>query len=77
MATHATTEYVSITIDGKKYNVPPGVSSLAELVAVTGINKKTAKLTVSVAAPSQSSTINGNDSYNVIGGEVMTSTVGA
>jgi hypothetical protein len=71
------TRLVNVTIDGKVYQVPPGVTSLVEMVGLTGINKKTAKLTVGTAAPAQASVINGNDSYNIIGGEVMTSTVGA
>lgn len=68
---------VTVTIDGVKYSIPTGFYSVKEIVDLTGINKKTAKLTVSSAAPAQAGTINGNDSYNLIGGEVLTSTVGA
>lgn len=68
---------VTITIDGTKYSVGAGQVSLAEIINATGINKKTTKLTVTSSAPAQASAIAGNDSYNVIGGEVFTSTVGA
>lgn len=77
MPAHAAHETVQITIDGVKYQVSPGFTSLSDLIKVTKINAKTAKLTVGTAAPVQASSIKGNDSYNIIGGEVMTSTVGA
>lgn len=77
MPARAAHEKVQITIDGVKYNVPAGVFSLKEIIDQTGINSKTATLNVSSAAPSQASAINRNSSYNVIGGEVFTSVVGA
>lgn len=77
MPAHAAHDKIQITIDGTKYNIPAGTYSIAEIVALTGINKKTAKLTVTQAAAAQAAAINGNDSYNIIGGEVLTSTIGA
>ena len=72
-----TNSKVTVTIDGVKKQIGPGWTSLAELVREAGLSTKTAKLTVNTAAASQSSTINGNDSYNFQGGEVLTSTVSA
>ena len=66
---------VSITIDGKVYKVVQGLTSLRSIVGVTGINGKTYSLSV-VSTPSKASTINGNDSYLIQGGEVFTSVHG-
>lgn len=72
-----TNSKVTVTIDGVKKQIGPGVTSLRELVAEAGLNAKTASLTVNTAAATQASTINGNDSYNFRGGEVLTSVLSA
>ena len=76
MPARAAHDKVQVTIDGTKYNLPAGVYSVKEIIDLTGINKKTALLTVSSAAPAQAGSFNSNSSYNIIGGEVLTSTVG-
>lgn len=76
MSARANTDKVTVTIDGTKYSIPPGQHSIKDIIAYTGINGKTASLTVSQAAPSQGSSVPGNGSYNFIGGEVLTSALG-
>jgi hypothetical protein len=62
---------VPVTIDGKIVNVEHGLTSFAELVRQAGLNPKTYKITI-VSIPSAPTAINGNDSYRVQGGEVLT-----
>jgi hypothetical protein len=69
--------HATVTIDGVKVIVPTGLIGFQQLVQMAGLNKKTAKLTVVTPAPVQPTTINANDSYVIVGGEVMTSTKGA
>lgn len=76
MAEHASTEKVTITIDGTKYQIPAGTHSLKDIAGYTGLSAKLAKLTVSSAAPAQANSVTANGSYNFIGGEVFTSTIG-
>ena len=73
----ATAKTVTITVNGKQIQIEAGTASFQNIVAAAGqmgaATPKTAKLiTVSSAAPSQGSTIGGNGSYNIIGGEVLT-----
>jgi hypothetical protein len=66
---------VSVTIDGKKVNVIPGPISFQDLVSHTvsqaSGSPKITKFTVT--SPTPASTINGNDSFVIQGGEVITS----
>lgn len=64
-------QFVTITINGKKYQVPPGNYSFQELAQVTGGTVHA--FTVVTAATAQATVINGNDSFPVRGGEVLTS----
>jgi hypothetical protein len=64
-------ETVTVTINGKKVQVPAGLHSFKELVQATGAPSTTKSFSVSVTAPA--STIGGNDSYNIVGGETLTS----
>ena len=66
---------VSITVNGKTYSVEPGTYSLRDFEQQVGL-KKTATLSINLR-PSLATTINGNDSFIIIGGEVITSTQGA
>jgi hypothetical protein len=68
---------ITITVAGVKRQVGPGNTSFKELIAELNLNAKITKFTVVSATPAQASVINGNDSYNFIGNEVMTSTIGA
>lgn len=77
MAARSNTDKVTVTIDGVQFKIPPGVHSLRELAQYTGLSPKLASLTVVSAAPAQASSVPANGSYNYIGGEVFTSTVGA
>jgi hypothetical protein len=62
---------VTITVDGKKVQVTPGVLHFRDLVTSSRSHPKTSAFTV-VTTPTQASQINGNDSYNIQGGEVFT-----
>lgn len=68
-------EAVQITVDGTKMLVPRGIKSFATLVAETGVNVKTSRFNVTSTA-TKASAINGNDSYDIVGGEVFTTTHG-
>jgi len=64
---------VPVTIDGTVRNIAPGVYSFAELKAVANQPKATL-FTINQNSPSPNSTIGGNGSVTIRGGEVMTST---
>lgn len=66
---------VNITIDGKVYSVPAGTTDLKALVKQLALHPLTTQLSVS-SRPSTSTTINGNDSITLTGGEVFTSVHG-
>lgn len=61
---------VTITINGVKFQIPPGTATFSEIAALAG--KKVNKITVVSGAPAQAGSINGNDSFPVMGGEVLT-----
>lgn len=63
---------VQITIDGVKVLIPAGQNDLASFIKHGLLNTKTNQLSL-VSHPSPASTVNGNDSFNVQGGEVFTS----
>lgn len=62
---------VTISVDGRKVQITPGLTSFHEIVSATGVVPTTKSFSVSVPAPA--STIGGNDSYNIVGGETLTS----
>jgi hypothetical protein len=62
---------VIVTVNGKKITVPAGIHSFKELVQATGVSAATKQFAVTPVTPA--STINGNDSYQIVGGEVLTS----
>lgn len=66
---------VSVTVNGKTYQVEPGLYSLRSFEQAVGL-KKTAQLSITTPHPTQATTINGNDSLTILGGEVMTATLG-
>jgi len=68
-------QLVKITVDGKVVQIEPGLLTFQELVSATGSNPKTSKFTI-VSTPTPPSAINGNDSYTIQGGEVITTTHG-
>lgn len=61
---------VTVTMNGKKVIVPAGLHSFKEIIQATGAPASTKSIAVSVTAPA--STIGGNDSYNIVGGETFT-----
>lgn len=67
--------FVNVTVNGTKFNVEPGIYSLRDFEGLVGL-KKTASLSIQ-SRPSLPTTVNGNDSIQIIGGEVITSTQGA
>lgn len=69
-------QQVTITVNGVKVQVPPGITHFSEIVSSTGSHPKTNKITIVTGPPSPPATINGNDSYNIVGGEIFTSTHG-
>jgi hypothetical protein len=62
---------VNVTVDGKTVSIAPGTYGFTDLVGHLGASSKTTSLTV--GQPSKASTVNGNDSYQVGGGETFTS----
>ena len=65
---------VTVTVDGVKKSIAPGFYSCADLVRHLGAPIKTTS--IAVAQPSKAATVNGNDSYQVGGGEIFTTTQG-
>jgi hypothetical protein len=63
---------VNVTVDGVKVSVEPGIYSFHDIVAITNANPKTYKF--SVVNPTPATTINGNDSFTIRGGEAFTTT---
>lgn len=68
---------VKVTVDGHVYQVRPGLYNMPEFQAALGRQlTPIAKLTITTSAPAQATSINGNDSFTIQGGEVMISVVG-
>ena len=65
---------VTVTVDGVKKTVEAGRYALKTFETVIGSKTPFAKLTITTAAPTQATTINGNDSFVIQGGEAFTST---
>jgi len=65
---------VTITVNNKTYSIEPGTYSLRDFEQQVGL-KQTASLSVG-SRPALATTIKGNDSFQIIGGEVITSTQG-
>lgn len=82
MPSFSSTDLVTVTIDGVKYNVPRGMYSMAELANFvreqsTAAAPNYAKMTlVSGVSPAQASPPT-NGSVAIYGGEVLTSTLGS
>jgi succinyl-CoA synthetase alpha subunit len=66
-------ERVTVTVDGKKVEIPRGVLNFRDLVKAFQADPKTSKITV-VSTPTPATTIGGNDSFTINGGEVFTTT---
>jgi len=68
---------VKVTVDGTTFTLKPGLYTVREFEAAIGRSKSpVAKLVITTPAPSQATTINGNDSFVIQGGEAMTSYAG-
>jgi hypothetical protein len=62
---------VTVTVNGTAYKIEPGVFSFREFAAAVGhVGAKTA--TITTAHPVQPTTVNGNDSLEILGGEAFT-----
>lgn len=62
---------VTITVDGKTITLPPGIYPFGDLVLMANAPKTTKSIAVN-STVSKASTIGGNDSYDIAGGEVFT-----
>lgn len=68
---------VTVIVDGVNHTVKPGLYTMPEFQAAIGRPKNPiSKLSITTSAPAQPTTINGNDSFTIRGGEAMTSTAG-
>ena len=63
---------VDVTVDGVKVKVEAGMYSFRDIVALTNANPKTYRM--SVVSPTPATTVNGNDSFTIRGGEAFTTT---
>lgn len=61
---------VTVTVNGTKVRIPSGTTTFAELAGLLG--KPAAKMITLVSSATPPSTIGGNDSYRVAGGETFT-----
>jgi len=61
--------FATVKINGVKKKLETGIYSFPELINALGLRASTTQIVVSVTAPAQASTINGNDSFQIIGGE--------